>query len=44
MSCTPLGHKAAKDLLALVKVATPRVATRVIDRAIQVHGGAGVTT
>ncbi|RTL70398.1 MAG: acyl-CoA dehydrogenase [Pseudonocardiaceae bacterium] len=38
-----LGNKAAKDLVAMAKVAVPRVATRVIDRAIQVHGGAGVT-
>jgi acyl-CoA dehydrogenase len=27
----------------MAKVAVPRTATRVIDRAIQVHGGAGVT-
>ena len=38
-----LGNKAAKDLVAMAKVAVPRAATRVIDRAIQVHGGAGVT-
>jgi acyl-CoA dehydrogenase len=44
VTCTPLGNEAAKDLVALVKVAMPRVATRVIDRAIQVHGGAGATT
>ncbi|MCR6485077.1 acyl-CoA dehydrogenase family protein [Amycolatopsis sp. OK19-0408] len=37
------GNKAARDLVAMAKVAVPRVATRVIDRAIQVHGGAGVT-
>ena len=37
------GNKAAKDLVAMAKVAVPRAATRVIDRAIQVHGGAGVT-
>jgi acyl-CoA dehydrogenase len=37
------GNKAARDLVALAKVAVPRAATRVIDRAIQVHGGAGVT-
>ena len=33
----------AQDLVAMAKVAVPRAATRVIDRAIQVHGGAGVT-
>ena len=38
-----LGNKAARDLVAMAKVAVPRAATRVIDRAIQVHGGAGVT-
>jgi acyl-CoA dehydrogenase len=37
------GNKAAKDLVAMAKIAVPRAATQVIDRAIQVHGGAGVT-
>jgi acyl-CoA dehydrogenase len=37
------GNKAARTLVALAKVAVPRAATAVIDRAIQVHGGAGVT-
>ncbi len=37
------GNKAARSLVAMAKVAVPRAATRVIDRAIQVHGGAGVT-
>jgi len=37
------GNKAARDLVAMAKVAVPRAATSVIDRAIQVHGGAGVT-
>ena len=37
------GNKAAKDLVAMAKVAVPHAATRVIDRAIQVHGGAGIT-
>ncbi|MGW5385317.1 acyl-CoA dehydrogenase family protein [Nocardia sp. NPDC003963] len=37
------GNKAAKDLVAMAKVAVPRAALNVIDRAIQVHGGAGVT-
>jgi acyl-CoA dehydrogenase len=37
------GNKAARDLVAMAKVAVPRAAGRVIDRAIQVHGGAGVT-
>jgi acyl-CoA dehydrogenase len=37
------GNKAARHLVAMAKVAVPRTATRVIDRAIQVHGGAGMT-
>jgi acyl-CoA dehydrogenase len=37
------GNKAARDLVAMAKVAVPRAVTQVIDRAIQVHGGAGVT-
>ena len=38
-----LGNKSARDLVAMAKVAVPRAASRVIDRAIQTHGGAGVT-
>ena len=37
------GNKAARHLVAAAKVAVPRTVTAVIDRAIQVHGGAGVT-
>ncbi len=37
------GNKEARNLVAMAKVAVPRAATQVIDRAIQVHGGAGVT-
>lgn len=37
------GNKEARDLVAMVKVQVPRTATAVIDRAIQVYGGAGVT-
>lgn len=37
-----VGAKAAKTEIAAIKVVAPRVATRVIDRAIQVHGGLGV--
>ncbi len=36
------GHKAAKDLIAMIKIVAPSMACRVLDRAIQVHGGAGV--
>jgi acyl-CoA dehydrogenase len=38
-----LGSKQARVLVAMIKVVAPRVATKVIDRAIQVHGGAGVS-
>jgi len=37
------GNKAAKDLVAMAKIAVPRAVTQVLDRAIQVHGGAGVS-
>ncbi len=37
------GNKAAKDLIAMIKIVAPAMACRVIDRAIQIHGGAGVS-
>ena len=37
------GNKAAQDWVAMAKVAVPRAVTSVLDRAIQVHGGAGVS-
>ena len=36
------GNKAAKDLIAMIKIVAPAMACTVIDRAIQIHGGAGV--
>ncbi|WP_052068078.1 acyl-CoA dehydrogenase family protein [Rhodococcoides fascians] len=37
------GNKAAARLIAQAKVTVPRVALDVIDRAIQIHGGAGIS-
>jgi acyl-CoA dehydrogenase len=37
------GARAAQSEIAGIKVAAPAVATRVIDRAIEVHGAAGVS-
>jgi len=37
------GVKAAKDLISMIKIVCPRMACRVIDRAIQAHGGKGVS-
>jgi acyl-CoA dehydrogenase len=37
------GNKAAKDLVAMAKVAVPRAATAVIDRAVQLHGALGIS-
>ncbi len=38
-----VGNKHARTDIAAIKVAAPTVALKVIDRAIQVHGGAGVS-
>jgi len=37
------GNKAAKDLIAMIKIVAPSMACTVLDRAIQIHGGAGVS-
>jgi acyl-CoA dehydrogenase len=38
-----VGNKAARGEIAMIKVVVPRMALRVIDRAIQAHGAAGVS-
>jgi alkylation response protein AidB-like acyl-CoA dehydrogenase len=38
-----VGNKVARNEIAMIKVVAPNVALKVLDRAIQVHGGAGVS-
>jgi acyl-CoA dehydrogenase len=38
-----VGSKAAMQDIAMIKVAAPRMALAVVDRAIQAHGAAGVS-
>ena len=36
------GNKSARDLIAMIKIVAPQMACNVIDRAIQIHGAAGL--
>lgn len=38
-----IGNKAAKDAIAMAKIAAPRMAKVVVDRAMQAHGGMGLS-
>ena len=38
-----VGNKEARAEIAMIKVVAPKVTLRVLDRAIQAHGGAGVS-
>ncbi|MCG3751958.1 acyl-CoA dehydrogenase family protein [Amycolatopsis sp. Poz14] len=38
-----VGNREARTEIAAIKIAAPQMALRVVDRAIQVHGGAGLT-
>jgi acyl-CoA dehydrogenase len=38
-----VGNKAARQAIGAIKVAVPTMVLRVLDRAIQLHGGGGVS-
>jgi len=38
-----LGNKGARDLIAMIKIVAPGMACQVVDRAMQIHGGMGLS-
>jgi len=38
-----VGNKVARSEIAMIKVVAPNIALKVVDRAIQAHGAAGVS-
>ncbi len=39
-----VGNKVARNEIAMIKIVAPTIALNVLDRAIQVHGGKGVSS